>query len=130
MYPPYTRSAYAIASELLSGARLHGGATVRLDGLPVPADGFLVGHHGIADGISAMRHTRVTEWVRGAKVSGAAYVGSWLDNGTLYLDVSTWHATEAEALAVGAARGELAVFDLAHGKSVDVPNVRVNTRAS
>ena len=39
-------------------------------------------------------------------------LGGWVDNGRLYLDVSTVLYSKKEALRIASANGELAIFDL------------------
>lgn len=50
------------------------------------------------------------------------YLGGWHNpnDGQVYLDVSTIVTTAAEAEQLGRTHGQLAYFDLAHGRSVDI----------
>ena len=52
------------------------------------------------------------------------YLGTWVDGGKVYIDISQRTGTKKRALELGRARGELAVYDVARGESVDVPEVR------
>lgn len=49
--------------------------------------------------------------------------GVWRDDysGLVYFDVVDFHPTESEALTIAEARGELAVFDIATGRTVRTP---------
>jgi hypothetical protein len=46
------------------------------------------------------------------------YLGAWVDNGTLYLDVAECIAERATAERLGRERGELAIFDVEGGDSI------------
>lgn len=47
-----------------------------------------------------------------------AYIGAWVKDGNVYIDASQWVATRDEALALGADRGELAIWDCRAGSEV------------
>lgn len=49
------------------------------------------------------------------------YFGSWVDGGKVYLDISQRVPTRAKALVLGRERGELAVYDVKRGVSIDIP---------
>lgn len=49
-----------------------------------------------------------------------AYLGAWIDGETLYLDVSQHLFSRDNALTLGAARGELAVWDCQAGCAIPV----------
>lgn len=112
-----------IASQLLTGAVTDGGATVpTVPGVRVPTVGYLVG--GAGPGLvlpfphqqAAGEHVLATEWTERSLVRASLpqhYLGSWIGpDGRLYLDVVTWHAERATAVAIGRARGEQAVWSL------------------
>lgn len=46
------------------------------------------------------------------------YVGAWVDNGKVYLDVSEWVGSQVEAVRVGRERGEISVWDIADGEAI------------
>ncbi len=89
--------------------------------------GFMVSLPGCETKIQ-MDGNEHTEWcisahahVHGLVLSDAGnYLGGWVDNGVLFLDVSRNVATLAEALAVGRAWGQLAVYDLDNGQVLSV----------
>lgn len=106
-----------LASQLLTGAATDGGATVAtVPGVRVPTVGYLVG--GAAPGlVTTTTDTEgATDWTARALPAAALpqhYLGSWIGpDGRLYLDVVTWHAERATAVAVGRTRGEIAVWSL------------------
>ena len=47
-----------------------------------------------------------------------AYIGTWIDDGTVYVDAVSLHPTREDALAVAYVRGETAVYNLATGETV------------
>lgn len=47
-----------------------------------------------------------------------AYIGTWIDDGTVYVDAVSLHSSREDALAVAYARGEAAVYNLATGETV------------
>lgn len=55
--------------------------------------------------------------------AGETHIGSWLDTetGTVWIDASEHYTDRAEALAVAADRGELAIWDIAANEEVRVP---------
>lgn len=53
--------------------------------------------------------------------SGEVYLGAWMSDGHVFLDVSENVVTSfANAVALGAARGQLAIWDVVNGAEVSV----------
>lgn len=135
-----TRTPLDIASDLIDGALTNGGATVWVS--EVADHGFLVGLPG--RGCTFTRDERhrdpksvrrqAVAWVKGTgrTVEVAATWGSWIDadTGTLYLDLCSHHAELTTALTVAENRGELAVWDVEHGREVRVADPTDTCEAS
>ncbi|MFY1688160.1 hypothetical protein [Plantactinospora sp. WMMB782] len=122
-------NSFQIAGRLTRGALTDGGATVPMDGGEVPGIGYMVGVGGIkllaAQFSEAQLEERIRHWADSVRLStGLAadrlYLGSWLDEGLIYLDISEHYQSEALALAVAEVRGEKAIYSLATGVSIDV----------
>lgn len=110
-------TAHDIASQLILGAVTDGGATLpTVAGSRVPTVGYIVG--GAAPGLVTVTSDLdgATDWTARSLARASLpqhYLGSWIGpDGRLYLDVVTWHAERATAVAVGRARGEQAVWSL------------------
>lgn len=58
--------------------------------------------------------------VRPGAIAARQYVGSWIDGATAWFDVSDRLADRADALTLAAARGELAIWDLANAAEIRV----------
>lgn len=113
-----------VALALVTGALASGGATVspRVNEV-VPQDGYAVGipAHGVRLAIADLRPWQVTGWLESVAETIAlpgVYVGSWVHDGTLFLDVVLVHETEGEALDAARLAGEVAVFDLSAREEV------------
>lgn len=50
--------------------------------------------------------------------SHVTFLGTWIDGGRVYLDVSQHVVKREDALALGRARGELAIWDCAEGEEI------------
>lgn len=133
--PAHHRS--TIVRALLAGLAANGGASVTSYGRPAPQSAGLVvavdpqHAHTIADAAGQLAHPalvalvgrwvdRVAHVVTGPQLRARVF-GAWVDGGNVYLDVSEIFPAEerAAALAAGAARNQIAIYDLASG--VDVP---------
>ena len=52
------------------------------------------------------------------KISANEYVGAWVDDNKLYIDISRHYKSKKQALRVGADNKQLAIFDIANAKSI------------
>lgn len=98
------------------------GATATIDGGSAPSFGFMVSVAGaetkIPEGLfrshgqdAVRRFERRND---GLLTRDGAYVGAWVHEGFVFLDVSYWFADEAVARLQGEAEKQLAIFDLAN----------------
>lgn len=118
-----TRSVESIARALVAGIVRESGATVpvRLYG-DLPRDGYMVGGvvpHLVVDPLM-FDWDRLEHWIRDALARESfAYFGSWRGpDGRLYFDACDLIADKTDALVIGYARGEIAVYDLARGRDL------------
>ena len=52
------------------------------------------------------------------KITSNEYVGAWVDDGKLYIDISKHYKSKKQALRVGADNKQLAIFDIANAESI------------
>lgn len=52
------------------------------------------------------------------KISTNQYVGAWVDNNKLYIDISRHYKSQKQALKVGADNKQLAIYDVANAESI------------
>lgn len=101
-----------------------GGATVSLLGV-TPTSGYAVSCHpdrGLCLPLSSFDAQTLINWISDhAELLGREdlYVGTWVDCGWVYVDITTVLEDQEEALAAGRRHDQLAIFDLAAGVSID-----------
>jgi hypothetical protein len=123
---PYSPLAWQIANRLADGVRSTGGATIDVNGTPGPATGYQVGvpGYGTTLPLSTFTLDDVAEWVTNTRrhiaAADATYLGAWVDNDTVYLDVSQRFNDKGVALIVASQRDELAIWDNAAGAEIRV----------
>lgn len=124
--------------------QLNGGTTVDLSTFKVPAktDGYFVGKATGWDGrpietvvipvesftlrtlrraFGRMYADHLTRaQVEASKPLTGAYIGTWTDNGLVYIDAVNWTADRAEAVRWGIERGELAIYDVQANGSLEL----------
>jgi len=108
-----------VATRVLTLTAATGGATVGLD-LSSPASGYAValpGHESIGTADAARVSAYVTRNLDLLSDPGT-YLGAWMHDGALYLDLSRVVPTLTEALAMGQDAGEIAIFDLSTGHEI------------
>jgi hypothetical protein len=104
------------------------GGTSSLTGDELPVTGFFVG--GVIPPLvldaselwtSAARR-QIDEFVErlNGPTVGVLYLGWWLDEDTdkVWIDGTTWHETEPEAVRTGRKRREIAIFDIERGREL------------
>ncbi len=118
----------AAASELLRATMTDNGGTFdRTTGAPVRhRTGYMVGGvftRTVTTNQAARHPSLVAREIASVanRPNAAAYVGTWIDGESLYIDLSEHVADIDTALALGAERGELAVWDCGRAQSVAVP---------
>lgn len=109
----------------------HGGATIRLKDYPemlvMPTKGYAVGEGAIGyvvpfDGADPetfdVTIERALAWF--AEHGGIEFLGTWIDDGVLYVDPVHVFTRKDFALGVAWAWGERAVYDFEAGKSINI----------
>lgn len=120
-----TRERDALVFRVFADTLVHNGATVNPADpyASTPRSGFAVSIPGAERKIPASTFTigTVREYVTDhlADLSGPnVYVGTWVDGEHVYLDVSIVVADLIDAVALGHASGQLAVFDFASFETI------------
>lgn len=101
-----------------------GGATVSLSGEPLPDHGYLVSDDG-GETVALQDFTEETlqDFTRrhAYQLSGAgAYLGTWVHEGTVYLDVTRHWFGRDVALTHAAQQNQLAIWDVANAEEITV----------
>lgn len=114
----------SIAETLLARTARDGGCTVSLvsGDMATHTSGFYVG--GVVPAIELPVGATLAQYVGASNrianaMHGRGYVGTWTDGDTVYVDGSEWYADAETALRVGRERGELAVWEIAGGTSLE-----------
>jgi hypothetical protein len=105
------------------------GGTFDETGTPVPVDGYAVG--GFVDGLKLDvtdptydNDLKIASFLHRIPRNGdgekAAYVGTWIEDGILYVDATQIHNDQEEAYFVARERGEIAIYDGFNDVSYDV----------
>lgn len=110
-------------NELVEQAKIDG-FTRAIPSGEVPTDGFMVALLGHEQTFTT-EEFEVTHLVRYVADKfevltgpGEVYLGAWVSDGLVYLDVSECIADRAEALTLAALRTQLAVWDVVKGEEV------------
>ena len=53
-------------------------------------------------------------------VKGALYIGFWIDNGVLYIDISKYIYNKSQALKFGKQNKQIAIFDIENQESIEI----------
>ena len=117
---PYA-TAYALAQRLLDGARRDGGATLDPSTGVAPADGYMVGIAGRGTVLHDLGSTATAAaWVARTltELAPGECLGSWLDDGLIYLDVSVNVDDLETAATLARETGELAIWDVTAGVEI------------
>lgn len=115
-------NAYDIALELFVSAKAGEGDTIDRDGIPMPPDGYFVGGlfpSLVFDSVDQIDRGELAWWIGNNE---ASFYGVWIDDqtGKIYFDGSSWVFDLYSALAVGRARNEIAIWDIAQGEEIRV----------
>ena len=70
---------------------------------------------GIVETVERLRRT-----IKEDLLPGITYVGLWIDDGIVYIDVSIRETSEAGARALGRLGGQKAIYDLQTGDSIRI----------
>lgn len=114
-YARAPRRVLAVSAVAAVAAANPDGFTVNAYTGETPAEGYAVALAETQDSHDAEGLARVLELIQGG-TTRAAYVGGWLDRetGKFYYDATIVVNDRAEALALGRANNQIAIFDLAN----------------
>ncbi len=117
-----------VANEACAAAQSQGGITIGLDGVP-KTDGFAFCPTKETErvvSLASLTPEVVEQFIQQNLAALSApdnYLGLWVDDGTVYIDVSQVLPDEQRALAIAAANQQLAIFDLRNHREIRVPEV-------
>ena len=119
-------------NEFVASTIENGGATMNVATGDVPTSGYVVSMTGIEKTYVLFGNDVVKEIL----ISGAVkmyvkdnddilslpgmYLGSWIDNGVLYIDISNVIDNEHDALRMAVANKQLAYYDLNNAKTIEI----------
>lgn len=85
-------------------------------------DGFMVSVEGFERKLDKFTYEDVKAVADEYKdlLKGCLYLGFWIDDGTLYIDISKWFRDKSEALKFGKQNKQIAIFDLKTNESTRV----------
>lgn len=81
----------------------------------VPVTGVATLAAVLGDFVADFRRTRAD---RGQGTEGL-YLGTWVHDGKVYVDISEWVGCVRQATALAQERGELAIWDCYHGNEIN-----------
>jgi hypothetical protein len=112
--------------KFVSAVLSDGGATVSTHSELLPLSGFYVSDtDGAIVALDAFGASDVDAFVtrRASDLAApGAYLGAWVSDGKVYLDVSRHFYSRDVALQVGASNDQLAVWDIANLDEIAVPS--------
>lgn len=110
-------------SELAEQAKIDG-FTRAIPSGEMPTDGYMVAvsGHEVTIPVAEFAGAHIVRYVADKwdvlTGKGDVYLGAWLADGLVYLDVSECVSSRARALFLGSERKQLAVWDVANGAEV------------
>ena len=72
------------------------------------------------DAISETLLFDIVEAYRLLALEQSCFVGIWQDAGHVYFDLSEYYASRVQAIGLGKARGQLAIWDIAKGEAISL----------
>lgn len=118
--------------EFVASTIENGGATMNVATGDVPTSGYVVSIESSTKTFPLFGNEVVKEIL----ISGAVklyleenivefvyaenFLGSWIDNGLLYLDISNVYDNEHDALRVAVSNNQLAYYDLNNAKTIEL----------
>lgn len=128
-----------LAGNVLNDVNAFGGSTQSaIAGVPTTASGYAVSLPGHERRLQRFKGGQVSlnfiehyaEQHRAVLAQPGRFLGAWLDEGTLYLDVTEVHAEFATAVRLGWERNQLAIYNIGTGEEIKTrPGRRVTLTA-
>jgi hypothetical protein len=118
-------------SQLLNHILIHGGATINPKNLSLyTGQGYgvalsksyevKIGLSGDVKDLHGLFNSALTASRFNAMSRKGCYIGAWIDDGTLYLDVTEIVGDYKQALSLGAKRAQLAIYDFNNNQAINV----------
>ena len=118
--------------EFVASTIENGGATMNVATGDVPTSGYVVSMMGneqtfplfgndvvkeilISGAVKLFLEENIVEFVYAEN-----FIGSWIDDGLLYLDISNVYESEHDALRVAVANKQLAYYDISNAKTIEL----------
>ena len=115
------RDTQFILDKVFNGTTGNGGITTDLDGNE-PDYGYMVAVKGCERVVSLdlFNKDNILSYINlfRHKIGAGSYLGTWLNEGKVYLDVSVNFATLNEAIRFGRENKQLAIYSLNSGKEI------------
>lgn len=112
------------AAQLVQATKASGGGTFDPHSLePVDmSSGYFVSRDGVGMEIPEEQFEEgiVSGWLANVKQAAGDFIGTWVDEGKVYLDLTRWFEDLDEALKFGKANNQIAVWDIENGEAVMV----------
>lgn len=102
---------------------MEGGGTFNEDLTPVMReDGYWVSvaDHGTVVPVDEFDDVALARYAGHVNLRSDEYIGAWVDEGLVHLDVTRWFEDLNEALEFGAKNGQLAIWDIAGNREIRV----------
>lgn len=104
---------------------VHGGVTVSVRGEELPTGGYFVSRYGFEETVALDENLSSSVAAYAERYSDrldrpGVYLGAWVEDGHVVLDVSDWWQSRTLARAAGWERGQRAIFDIAKQEVVPV----------
>ena len=116
------------AVKMAEDIRTTGGSSRSVvPGVPTPKTGYMVSLKGYEETFSLWSDETLADYIerhRHQLAMPGRYVGAWMHNGLLYLDVSIQWATLSAAYYNARQNEQLAFYDVANGTDVPVEHVQ------
>lgn len=117
------KTAYELAEILADMVKAGEDGTVDARGHGLPTEGYYVGGSTpslVYPNVADVDRGEIAYWIGTNEAS--RYYGVWVDSdtGKVYFDASTFMNYEQYAIPLAAARGEIAIWDIANGQEIRV----------
>lgn len=112
-----------LTKELYNEILKNGGLTLNKDFEKIDKkDGFMVSIEGFERKLKHFTYEDVKAVVNEYKdlLKGCLYLGFWIDEGNLYIDISKWFRDKSEALKFGKQNKQIAIYNIKTSESIKV----------
>jgi hypothetical protein len=118
---------FSIASDIALDIIGDGGGTYSLNGEQVPTDGYIASRMGaqVIIPLSEFNPMDIIRYVseQVVSLSMGSFLGAWIDDDKVYLDVSTHFHYPEHAIRYGFANNQIAVWDVAGKREIRLQEI-------